>query len=46
MPTKKTFPVRVTHLRQGVLMRLADARLVECRVTGGQVASCRATSPG
>ncbi len=37
MPSKKTFPVRVTHLRQGVLMRLADARLVECRVAGGQV---------
>lgn len=33
----KTFPVRVTHLRQGVLMRLSDARLVECRVAGGQV---------
>ena len=34
---KKTFSVRVTHLHQGVLMRLADARLVECRVAGGQV---------
>ena len=34
---KKTFPVRVTHQHQGVLMRLSDARLVECRVAGGEV---------
>jgi F0F1-type ATP synthase epsilon subunit len=34
---KKTFSVRVIHQNQGVMMRLNDASLVECRVAGGQV---------
>jgi len=34
---KKTLQVRVIHQHQGVMMRLPDATLVECRVAGGEV---------